>query len=164
MKNDIENLTESNNKKTLHRIIGIGLALVIAVGTITAIKLRTSSIETYTVSGNSMSPTLQNGDVININTSNKDVKRFDVALFNFNDTKYVKRVIGLPNETVSYSNNILYINGEEVDDPYNNGKTEDFSITLGENDIYVLGDNRAYSKDSRKLGRFRLGYIIGVKE
>ena len=169
MKTEMIEITETNEppKKSLKLKIGLivaGLLLLAGVGTCIGLKMNSTKIENFTVAGNSMSPTLEDGATIKVNTDDKDVDRFDVVLLNFNDTKYVKRIVGLPNEKVEYIDNVLYINGEKVDDPYNNGTTSDFSIELGDNDIYVLGDNRSYSKDSRKLGRFKLGYIIGTVE
>lgn len=69
-----------------------------------------------------------------------------------------KKSYRLPGETLKYENNILYINGQEVEEPYLNESTEDFNITsLGYSKIprdcyFVLGDNRDDSKDSRIIG------------
>lgn len=119
----------------------------------------------YTVDGSSMEPTLHDGDTIKVDTKDKDPERFDIIVCNFNDDLYVKRVIGLPNEKMEYKDNQLYINGKLVEDPYIGDYTmHDMSITLGKDDIYVIGDDRMYSADSRKFGRFKLGYIIGTVE
>ena len=109
------------------------------------------------VSGDSMYPTYTNGQVL-LTAKYYDINRFDVVTVYY-DTILIKRVIGMPNETIKYEDNILYINGEQVDDPYNT-VTEDFEITLGDDEYFCLGDNREVSWDSRRYGAFNRMYII----
>ena len=109
------------------------------------------------VSGDSMYPTYTNGQIL-LTAKYYDIERFDVVTI-YHDTILIKRVIGMPNETIKYEDNILYINGEQVDDPYNT-VTEDFEITLGDDEYFCLGDNREVSWDSRRYGAFSRMYII----
>lgn len=154
----IEKLKQKMTKKRI--IILVVVLVLLILGVIGGIMKDHKEASTFTISGQSMEPALSDGDTISIN-KDYTLDRFDVVVFKFNDTTYVKRVIGLPNETVMYSDNKLYINNELIEDPYNDGNTEDFSITLKDGEFYCLGDNRAVSTDSRKLGRMLESYIIG---
>ena len=69
-----------------------------------------------------------------------------------NDDTIIKRVIGLPGETVKYANNVLYIDGKEVETPIEFELTDDFTMEAGKDEYIVLGDNRNISKDSRIIG------------
>lgn len=154
----IEKLKQKMTKKRI--IILVVVLVLLILGVIGGIMKDHKEASTCTISGQSMEPALSDGDTISIN-KDYTLDRFDVVVFKFNDTTYVKRVIGLPNETVMYSDNKLYINDKLIEDPYNDGNTEDFSITLKDGEFYCLGDNRAVSTDSRKLGRMLESYIIG---
>ena len=93
------------------------------------------------------------------------------------DKDIVKRVIGLPGDTLVYRDDKLYINGTYYDEKYLNKDyiakakikyqtelfTNDFEITLNDDEIFVLGDNRLQSADSRTLGTFKYSDIIGKK-
>ena len=105
------------------------------------------------VSGESMMPTLKDGQILIANKS-FSIDRFDIVVVNTAEKSIIKRVIGLPGETVEYKDDKLYINGQEQSDIYGNGITNDFSITLGNNQFYCLGDNREHSADSRTYGAF----------
>lgn len=126
------------------------------------------------VVGPSMSPTLKNNDILILDKiiyRFKDVERGDVISLYYADTKYlIKRVIGLPGEYVEYKNNILYVNGKQIEESYLDGvTTNDFSIkelgydTIPEDMYLVLGDNREDSLDSRdpKVGLIKNSDILG---
>ena len=104
------------------------------------------------------------------------IHRFDVVAVVEPDSgdQWVKRVIGLPNETVAYRNGVLYINDQAMEEPFLNdeyitgtGKsrstfTSDMAqITLGDNEYFLVGDNRPESRDSRERGPFQRSDIIG---
>lgn len=107
------------------------------------------------IAGESMHPNFENGQVV-IAKRQYDVWRFDVVTIESKEAKkiLIKRVIGLPNETIEYKNNKLYVNGEYKTDPYAFGKTDDFTVTLGPDEYLCLGDNREVSYDSRYYGPF----------
>lgn len=116
------------------------------------------------VVGNSMSPNLQSGEILLLNKSKyrfSDVKRGDIISLDYADTKYlIKRVIGLPGDTVSIKNSIVYINNEKYEEPYlsNDLRYADFSLedigysVIPDGMYLVLGDNRADSLDGRDIG------------
>ena len=122
----------------------------------------------FTVSGASMYPTLHNGDRMVLSKVG-DVHRFDVVILKAPDenVEYIKRVIGMPGDTVEMKNGVLYINGKKVDQPFINTEAlakqtvfiDDFTLEslTGESKVpegkyFVLGDNRGVSKDSRMIG------------
>ena len=122
----------------------------------------------FTVSGASMYPTLHNGDRMVLSKVG-DIHRFDVVILKAPDenVEYIKRVIGMPGDTVEMRSGVLYINGKKVDQPFINTEAlakqtvfmDDFTLEslTGESKVpegkyFVLGDNRGVSKDSRMIG------------
>lgn len=136
------------------------------------------------VDGDSMETTLQNKDNVLVERVSyylEDPERFDVIVFyHFFDLEnqnkkdsdayeyYVKRVIGLPGETVQIIGETIYINGEPLEEQYGKDPITDPGrasepITLGEDEYFVLGDNREVSKDSRdgSVGNIKEDWIVG---
>lgn len=116
------------------------------------------------VNGSSMMDTLHNGDIMILNNTAyyfDDIKRFDIVVVRENKEYIIKRVIGLPGETVEYRDNKLYINDKLVKDNYGSEPTDDFKEKVGKNSYFVLGDNRTNSMDSRVFGTFKKKEIIG---
>lgn len=115
----------------------------------------------YIVEGDSMNPTLSEKDFLVVNRlvyRFNNPERFDLIVFpdeNGSDIEYVKRIIGLPGETVQIMDGKIYINAEELEEYYGNEDyIEDignvgFPIALAGNEYFVLGDNRNDSIDSR---------------
>ena len=113
------------------------------------------------VSGDSMETTLSNGDnliVDKISYRFRDPERYDIIVFPYKyeeNTYYIKRIIGMPGETIHIMDGYVYINGELLEsDIYGNEVMEyanlaSSPITLGEDQYFVLGDNRNHSSDSR---------------
>ena len=128
--------------------------------------IRTFIVTPAIVDGGSMDNTLENGQLVLINKfiyRFDDINRFDIVLINneADSEKIIKRVIGLPNEIIEYRDNILYINGKKVEAEIGFIDTEDFIAKTGENEYFVLGDNRPISKDSRYFGSFKKDKILG---
>lgn len=76
------------------------------------------NIEFVKVDGESMQPTLNNNDIVIYKRNIKNIKRFDIVIFKFNNSLFIKRVIGLPGEKIEYRKNNLYVNGEEVSENF----------------------------------------------
>ena len=127
------------------------------------------------VIGSSMSPTLTDGDnliVDKISYRFHDPERFDIVVFPFRyaeKTYYIKRIIGLPGETVFIDEEgTIYIDGEVLDEHFGKEVIQDpgrayETITLGEDEYFVLGDNRNHSSDSRvaSVGVLTRDMLIG---
>lgn len=79
--------------------------------------------------------------------------------------RYVKRVIGVTGDEVNISGGNVYVNGEKLDEPYikgeTNGRDIKFPLIVGENEIFVLGDNREVSLDSRSFGAIKINQVEG---
>lgn len=133
-------------------------------------------IQPVEVNGSSMEPTLHNNNHVlleKVSYSISDPKRFDVIVFRpYEEEKelyYIKRVIGLPGETVQIMDSVIFINGERLDENYGLENTIKSSgiagkeIVLGEGEYFVLGDNRNNSKDSRdpSVGVVKRKAILG---
>lgn len=145
---------------------------------IAVLLFRTFIMSFAIVDGQSMMNTLQNNNFVVVSKVNYifgDIKRFDVVVAEVYDEvdhkkrRIVKRVIGLPGETVKYENNKLYINGVLTNEDYlregtvtGDFSTNDFSsYVIPDNSYLILGDNRGNSTDSRMLGYISGDKIIG---
>ncbi|AQQ53744.1 signal peptidase I [Planococcus lenghuensis] len=154
-------------------------ALLIAFGL--AAIIRFFFFAPIVVDGESMMPTLENGDRMIVNKIGYEIgepDRFDIVVFHADEEKdFIKRVIGVPGDHVAYEDDQLYINGEPVEEPYleelqaitEGSLTEDFTLedvamgksTIPEGYVFVLGDNRRASKDSRYIGLVPIDEIVG---
>lgn len=156
-------------------MLNTGLYLLIVLGltwlVITFVGQRTE------VSGESMEPTLSNGDNLIVDKFTyhfQEPKRFDIIVFPFQyaeDTFYIKRIIGLPGETVQIdARGTIYIDGEILEESYGREIISQETIgiaaepiTLGDDEYFVMGDNRNNSTDSRMeiVGNIKRKNIIG---
>lgn len=129
------------------------------------------------VYGESMETTFENNDRVVVSKISK-IERFDVIVFNApdKDEQYIKRVIGLPGDRVKMQDDVLYINGNQYEEPYVNRKngvelsriTDNFTLeeltgntSVPDGYYLVLGDNRLKSKDSRAFGLISADSVIG---
>lgn len=119
-------------------------------------------IHPFIVAGDSMEPTLHNGQYVFANVISPKVERFNIVCIDMDDKRIVKRLIGLPGEHLTYKDNQLYIDGKKYEEPYlKETYTENIDIRLNENEYYCLGDNRKNSKDSRIYGPFKFEQLYG---
>ncbi|MGP4068064.1 signal peptidase I [Halobacillus sp. B29] len=154
-----------------------------AIAAILAVVVRVFLLAPVVVEGSSMLNTLHSDDhliVSKINYTLGNPERFDIVVFHATERKdYIKRIIGLPGDTVRYSNDQLYINGEAFEEPYlevlkkelpeGEELTRDFSMDqlpgnnkeVPEGELLVLGDNRNNSTDSRMLGTIPKEQVVG---
>lgn len=159
----------------------LNLILSVAIAFVLFIVIRTYLFYPFQVVGDSMVPTLETGDRLILNKL-ADIDRFDIVVFpapDGTDEEYVKRIIGLPGDEITYFQDELYINNEKVEEHYLEALKEasdqvltgDFTLfsltgeaTVPEDMYFVLGDNRNVSKDSRVFGFIPAAQIEGTAD
>ncbi|NLT46775.1 MAG: signal peptidase I [Clostridiales bacterium] len=126
------------------------------------------------MTGNAMSPTIEEGQIVMVmkdkyKTTPPEVFsvvnfRRDFSDMGEEDSNKIRRVVGIQGDTIEIRNGKLYRNGELVDEPYAVGNMEDdvAEITLEKGEIFVLGDNREESLDSRHLGPLPMSDLRGT--
>lgn len=148
-----------------------GKAILIAV--VLAFCLRSFVFATSIVDGESMEPTLEDGETVLFNKFTylfDEPERGDIVIIERPRKNYVKRIIAMPGETITVKNHTLYINNDEYRQQFINKNnqidTGNFGpIEVPKNNYFVMGDNRALSKDSRNgLGFISEDNIIGKSE
>ena len=168
-----QEFTEEENKSNPLRELAGMLVYIIIVLAVTFLFITFVGQRTH-VSGESMENMLDDGDqliVDKITYRFKDPERFDIIVFPFHykeNTYYIKRIIGLPGETVQIADGLIYIDGEVLQESYGREVIQDPGlaaepITLGEDEYFVLGDNRNQSSDSRdpSVGLIHRDEIVG---
>lgn len=131
---------------------------------VVVVLIRTFIATPVKVNGNSMAPTLKGNEVMILNKLGQ-INRFDIVVLKLDDENdnLIKRVIGLPGETIEIQDNKIYINDEELEDNYGDGITYNIDkVTLEEDEYFVLGDNRTVSLDSRVFGKINKSEIKGT--
>lgn len=168
----------SVKKDVFSWVVTIGVAILIAF------LFRTYVAGNFIVSGISMMPNFHNGDRLFINKMDRGINKLkdgDVIVFRYSSTQdYIKRIIGMPGDTISYKQGNLYRNSHKVAEPYLNaykkkygrrGFTIDFSLAgltghskVPKNELWVMGDNRKKSYDSRFFKFVSVHRVIGKVE
>lgn len=174
-KENIDKETENKDKKqkSMAREVGslILYCAIVLLATFLIVKFVAQRTE---VIGSSMYPTLESGDNLIVEKVSYRLhapKRFDIIVFPYPEdpsVRYIKRIIGLPGETIQIADEKIYINGQVLEENYGAepitypGVAAD-PITLGDDEYFVLGDNRGNSKDSRYevVGNIHRKDIIG---
>ena len=149
---------------------------VIVIAGILAFILRTYIVEPFIVEGASMDPSFATGQFLLVDRLTYRFEaphRYDVIVFQYPlniNTDYIKRIIGLPGETIKINNGLVtvinsaYPKGIPLPQPYveaDHQSYDTYQITLGPNQYFVMGDNRAQSSDSRAWGPVDRKFIIG---
>jgi signal peptidase I len=149
-------------------------AIIVGVALLAAFLIRGFVVQTFYIPSESMLPTLEVNDRVLVNKLSYrfgDIERGDIIVFerppNDPDTTIedlIKRVVALPGDTVESRNNELYVNGERVDEPYLDAGTPTDNLPrtqIDEGTVFVMGDNRTDSFDSRRLGAIDQDLIVG---
>ena len=170
--NENEQLDQEKTKKTKQAALREALSWVraVAIAVFAALIIRSFIFTPVIVSGSSMVPTLENGELM-IATGFvryvETIRRGDIVIVVPPDIDrgeyYVKRVIGLPGDTVRIQDGVVYVNGEALDEPYINEKPAYTleQVSVSEDEYFLLGDNRNRSSDSHVLGMFPKSHIQG---
>lgn len=160
---------------------GIEWIKAFAIGIIIFAFIRTFFFSNYIVEGESMMPTLEDGNKLVVNKIGYqigDLNRFDVIVFHANqDEDFVKRIIGLPGDEIEYQQDHLYVNGKKMEEPFleiyreqtlGGRLTGDFTLkeitgkkVVPQGKLFVLGDNRLGSWDSRHFGFISVDQVVG---
>lgn len=164
----IEEMKETEETKSKLREILEYVAIII-VGVIAALLIRSYVGQLFFVNGESMEPTFQNADFAissKVSYYRHSPERGDVVIVEadvLNHKKIIKRVIGVEGDTIEIKNNVLYRNGKKIKESYINEKmdTPDLTVTVPKDEIFVMGDNRNNSTDSRFIGSFPLEKVQG---
>lgn len=147
----------------------------VAIIIIIAFFVRFYLVQPFIVEGSSMEPTFQNGEYLLVDKISYRVKppqRGQVVVFHpptFPTLNYIKRIIGLPGDSIEIKEGEIYINGARLLEPYlsqgqtlvRNPQAANLKLHLGVKEYFVLGDNREHSSDSREWGNVPLDNIIG---
>lgn len=144
------------------------------IALVVVVPIRTWIAQPFVVNGSSMDETFRDGEYLIVDELSyrfREPERGEVLIFKYpqNPSKYfIKRLIGLPGETITIKNgkvtikNAAHPKGIELNEPYTNSRTfGDVSVTLGEGEYFVMGDNRIVSSDSRLWGPLPKEDLVG---
>ena len=185
---------KKKEKRTVGQEI-LSWILTILVAVVAALVIRSIVFEPVRVDGSSMDDTLANGEIMFVSKfdysstwlclpwQSKEAKekapritfggnpqRFDVVICRYpgrGDTNFVKRVVGLPGDTIELKEGYLYVNGEKYDEPYINDEYRSGPLNtmsareVPEGKYFVMGDHRNNSNDSRSVGAIDRDMIVG---
>lgn len=146
-----------------------GWLIAIGIAVAAALLIRAFLFEIILVDGPSMQPTLYTNERLAVEKVSRYAglpQRGDIVIVHYSDgtdNNYVKRVIGLPGETIEIKDSTVYINGQALEEDYISSYpyADMASITVAEDTVFVMGDNRANSTDSRAVGPIRQEQIVG---
>lgn len=143
------------------------LALLCMVLGAAIVTFKITGLRFCTVDGHSMDNTLFDGEQLLLNPS-AEIRSGDIVVFEYGQTYLIKRVVGLPGDTVAVVKGVLYVNNIKYDESYLSKECitrfmdSSFMVTVGEDEYFVMGDNRDNSRDSRSFGCVPRDTITGV--
>lgn len=156
----------SRMRKTLTVVLVVLAILCMTLGA-AIVTFKMTGLRFCTVDGHSMDNTLFDGEKLLLNPS-AEPHFGDVIVFDYNGSYLVKRVIGLPGDMICVMNGELYVNNIKYKENYLspectvNFVDSSFTVTVGENEYFVMGDNRDNSRDGRSFGCIPKDTITGV--
>ncbi len=167
---DVQSIPQPRKEKnsTSHLIWEVIQTLVLAG--LLIVFFRTFIFQNFVVEGSSMHPTLMQGDRLIVSSLSYllgEPSRGDVIVFQYPygpERDFVKRIIGLPGETVAIQNGQIFIDGRPLPpEAYVQNRSSETAppVTLGDDEYFVMGDNRTGSSDSRSWGPLQRHFIIG---
>lgn len=162
-------LSGGGNRGWVRSLFDILETIVLAIALFVIINIVSSRIKVESIS---MQPTLYAGNFVLVNKVAYKIgepERGDIIVFRYppapNETPYIKRVIGLPGDVISIDGGNVYVNGYQLIEPYlmaNTSRGGEWTVPAG--NLFVMGDNRNNSSDSRMWGFVPLGNVIGKAE
>ena len=162
----MKRFASTGRKRRLRALLGWAVAL--AATLLVALALRRWVAQPLRIAGTSMEPALHGGDVVlatKFDYLRAAPARGDIVLCRLPGRagEYVKRVVGLPGETIAIADGQTYIDGRPLAEAYASPAAEDFETTLGADEYFVMGDNRPQSYDSREedIGSLASGDFLG---
>jgi len=144
---------------------------VLIISVVAVWLIRSFLIQPFLISGASMEPNFSDGHYLLIDEVTykfREPHRGEVVVFRSptdSSTFFIKRVVGLPGETLTIKNGSIFINGGQLKETYIGSGLKTFGdqeIVLGENELFVMGDNRSFSFDSRNWGPLKENRITGL--
>ena len=154
----MEDVSKDENKiwKVVKEIIPYVVILVVVV------LIRTYLVTPIVVSGDSMNPTLNGGELMILHKRGT-IEKGNIVVAKYKNEEIIKRVIAMPGDSIACENGKVYVNDHIVEESFIKGVTPDFDrITLGDDEYYIMGDNRQNSLDSTELGPFKRDKIKGT--
>ena len=163
---DVRDIKDVKKKATfLSALVSLLIKIGVIVGVI--LVLAFFVFDLYTASGDAMSPSVNAGDIVFSYRFDKDYSARDVIVLDIMGERQVRRVVATGGDTVDVTSEGLKVNGYFQQELYANGETfcfdsdGEYPLTLSDNEVFVLGDNRENSVDSRVYGPVRISDTVG---